>query len=66
MTSQLADTLPSGREVIYLDRLLKKRKHPNTGQNECVCVSLNAPVADSHIALLNGLRKILPFDLSIQ
>jgi hypothetical protein len=61
MTDVTVQLLPSGRPEIHLPMLLKKRDHPEKGKNLCVCVSLTPPVDESFKALVNGLRRILPF-----
>lgn len=61
MTSSPSDRLPPGRPHINLPLLVAKRKHPDNGVNDCVCISLANPVDDSHASLVAGLRRILPF-----
>ncbi len=55
------ELLPPGRPSISLALLLAKRDHSTTGANPCVCVSIEQPITENRDALLNGMRKILPF-----
>lgn len=55
------DMLPPGRPPIFLASLLAKRDHPTKGTNPCVCVSIEQPRTENRVALVNGMRKILPF-----
>jgi len=61
MHIQVDDLLPPGRPMIYLERILLCRQHPKLGRNPCVCAALRDPHPEYHSALVNGLRRILPF-----
>jgi hypothetical protein len=61
MTSSISEGLPAGRPSINLPLLVAKRRHPLNGTNDCICISLVEPRADSHSSLVAGLRRILPF-----
>lgn len=57
----MSSSIPTARESINLKDLLTSQNHPTSGNNSCVCVSVKTPKDKSHNALLNGIRKILPF-----
>lgn len=61
MTSSPSGRLPPGRPPLNLPLLIAKRKHPGTSTNDCIYINLVDPQADSHTALVKGLRRILPF-----
>lgn len=61
MHVQINNMLPPGRPQIHLDLLLATRKHPEEGPNACTYASLREPRQEYHAALVNGLRRILPF-----
>lgn len=61
MQIQIDNMLPPGRPAIHLDRILTCREHPETGPNDCICAALCDPRPEHHSALVNGLRRILPF-----
>jgi hypothetical protein len=61
MTSLPSGRLPPGRPRLNLPLLIAKRKHPDISINDCIYINLVDPQADSHAALVKGLRRILPF-----
>lgn len=53
--------IPTGRPPINLPVMVGTRNHPKNGKNSCICIELLAPEQTNHEALVNGLRRILPF-----
>ncbi len=56
-----AKMLPTGRPLICLADLLRQIEYPFQEKNPCTQSLLIDPKSDSHMALVKGLRKILPF-----
>ena len=61
MYVQIDNMLPPGRPRIRLDLLLTHREHSEKGLNDCINALLRDPRKQHHAALVNGLRRILPF-----